>query len=147
MQLNTHCMQVAPLLYEHLGETVSFGEGLSVAFRADVALLSRNVVVQGDEWSELDRHGAHIMLHSRRHDSIADRSKGESLTARIENIEVRYAGQMGRIGRYSIHFHMIGAVRNSYVRCNTIRHTYARAIAIHGVHYLRVQNNGEATWS
>ena len=61
--------------------------------------------------------------------------------------EVRRMGQMGRIGRYSIHFHMIGAVRNSYVRCNTIRHTYARAIAIHGVHYLRVQNNGEATWS
>ena len=58
-----------------------------------------------------------------------------------QNIEVRYAGQMGRLGRYSIHFHMIGAVRNSYVRANSIHHTFNRAIAIHGVHYLRCQDN------
>ena len=133
-----------PILYDHLGETRHFAEGHTVDFRCNVALLSRNVVVQGDKISELDRHGAHIMLHSRRKPSIVDRSQGESLTARIENIEVRRSGQMGRIGRYSIHFHMIGAVRNSYVRHNSIHHTYNRAIAIHGVHYLRVQNNGEA---
>ena len=36
---------------------------------------------------------------------------------------------------------MIGAVRNSYVRKNSIHHTYNRAVAIHGVHYLRVQDN------
>jgi len=131
------------LVYDHLGETRHFAEGYSVDFRCNVALLSRNVVVQGDQISELDRHGVHIMLHSRGKPSIVDRSQGESLTARIENIEVRRAGQMGRIGRYSIHFHMIGAVRNSYVRYNSIHHTYNRAIAIHGVHYLRVQNNGE----
>jgi hypothetical protein len=131
------------LVYDHLGETRHFAEGYSVDFRCNVALLSRNIVVQGDQISELDRHGVHIMLHSRGKPSIVDRSQGESLTARIENIEVRRAGQMGRIGRYSIHFHMIGAVRNSYVRYNSIHHTYNRAIAIHGVHYLRVQNNGE----
>ena len=89
----------------------------------------------------LDKHGGHIMLHSRSHASILDRSQGESLTARIEDIEVRYSGQMGRLGRYSIHFHMIGAVRNSYVRRCSIHHTYNRAVAIHGVHYLRVQDN------
>ena len=133
----------SPLLYEHLGETKRVAGGHTAEFRADVAILSRNVVIQGDPMSRLDKHGAHIMLHSRdkSHKSIADRSQGESLTARIENIEVRYSGQMGRIGRYSIHFHMIGAVRNSYVRKNSIHHTYNRAIAIHGVHYLRVQDN------
>ena len=45
------------------------------------------------------------------------------------------------MGRYPIHFHMIGAVRNSYVRGNSIHHTYNRAVVIHGVHYLRVTNN------
>ena len=132
----------APLAHEHLGETRQLPEGHAVSFRGNVALLSRNVIVQGDLRSELDRHGAHIMLHSRGKPSIVDRTHGESLTARIENIEVRRAGQMGRIGRYSIHFHMIGAVRNSYVRYCSIHDTYNRAIAIHGVHYLRVQNNG-----
>jgi len=133
--------------HEHLGEIFRVGGGAyasehSVAFRADVALLSHNIVIQGDSMSELDRHGVHIMLHSRAHASIVDRSQGESLTARIENVEVRFAGQMGRLGRYPVHFHMIGAVRGSYVRGCAIHHTYNRAIAIHGVHYLRVLNNG-----
>lgn len=130
-----------PLRFAHLGETKTLAGDIRIDFRANVALLSRNIVVQGDARSELDQHGAHIMLHSRSHDTILDRSKGESLTARIENIEVRRAGQMGRLGRYPLHFHMIGAVRNSYVRSVSIHHTYNRAIAIHGVHYLRVQNN------
>jgi len=141
-----------------------------------VALLSRNVVVQGTSpFSQLDKYGAHIKMHSR---------GDESLTARIENIEVRYvanpnpspnpnptpnpnrnpipnpnpnhnpnqnpnpnpnqvryAGQGFRLGRYPIHFHMIGTVRNSYVRGNSIHHTYNRAVVIHGVHFLRVVNN------
>lgn len=54
------------------------------------------------------------------------RHAGESLTGRIENVEVRYAGQLGRLGRYPIHFHMIGAVRNSYVRGCSIHHTHNR---------------------
>ena len=32
-------------------------------------------------------------------------------------------------------------MRNSYVRGNSIHHTYNRAVVIHGVHYLRVINN------
>ena len=40
-----------------------------------------------------------------------------------------------------IHFHMIGAVKNSYARYNSIHHTYQRAIAIHGCHYARVIGN------
>jgi hypothetical protein len=153
------------VLYQHLGETLHLAGEHKVDFRGDVALLSHNVIIQGDGMSELDRHGVHIMLHSRRHASIVDRSKGESLSARIENVEVRYAGQMGRLGRYPgmshmvlvaiaalllmswllmcrpVHFHMIGSVRNSYVRACSIHHTFNRAIAIHGVHFLRVQNN------
>ena len=36
---------------------------------------------------------------------------------------------------------MIGAVKKSYVRGNSIHNTYKRAIAIHGVHYLRILDN------
>ena len=57
-------------------------------------------------------------------------SKGdESLQGRIENVEARYMGQGFRLGRYPIHFHMIGTVRNSYVRSNSIHHTYSIAAA------------------
>ena len=68
-------------------------------------------------------------------------SGDESLIGRIENIEVRNAGQAFRLGRYPIHFHMIGTVRRSYCRSNSVHHTFNRAITIHGVHYLRVQRN------
>ena len=32
-------------------------------------------------------------------------------------------------------------MRNSYVRGNSVHHTYNRAVVIHGVHFLRVVNN------
>ena len=72
-----HLTLTEPLAYEHLGETRQLPGDLSVDFRSNVALLSRNLVVQGDPNSDSDRHGAHIMLHSRGKASIADRSQGE----------------------------------------------------------------------
>ena len=45
------------------------------------------------------------------------------------------------MGRYPIHFHMIGRVTKSYVIGNAIHHSYNRAVTIHGVHYLRVTDN------
>ena len=74
-----------PLHFDHMGETRELAGGHSVEFRANVALLSSNVVVQGETtFSRLDRHGAQIFLHSRTHPNIADQSKGNSLTARIQ---------------------------------------------------------------
>ena len=133
----------ARLQFDHMGETRFVAGGHSVEFRANVALLSSNVVVQGETtFSRLDRHGVHIFLHSREGGhSIIDQSQGNSLTARIDNAEVRYAGQFARLGRYPIHFHMSGVVSNSYVKHTRIHHTYHRCIAIHGVHYLRFTDN------
>ena len=36
---------------------------------------------------------------------------------------------------------MIGTVHNSYVKNNAIHHTYNRAVTVHGVHYLTIENN------
>ena len=65
----------------------------------------------------------------------------DSLTGRIEFAEFRQVGQAFQLGRYPIHFHMIGTVHNSYIRGNAIHHTYNRAVTVHGVHFLRIQNN------
>ena len=123
---------VAPLRFTHLGETRLVG-GTAVELRAEVGLLTRNVRVQGDETSDAPNlYGATIMMHSVGH---------ESLTARFSNIEVTRAGQAFRLGRYPIHFHMIGNVRNSYVRSCSVHRTFNRAVTIHGVHHLRVMDN------
>lgn len=65
----------------------------------------------------------------------------ESLIGRIEYIELTDVGQAFQLGRYPLHFHLIGTVHNSYIRGNSIHHTYNRAVTIHAVHYLRVLYN------
>jgi len=51
--------------------------------RAEVANLSRNIVVQGDCNSEENQYGAHIMMLGKSEDGTE---------GRFENIEIRNAG-------------------------------------------------------
>jgi hypothetical protein len=98
--------------------------------RAEVGLLTRNVKYQGDpETSPDNQYGAVIIMHS---------PGDESTSARIDSIELTNVGQAFILGSYPIHFHMIGTVHSSYVKNNSIHHTFNRAVTIHGVHYLRV---------
>jgi len=101
--------------------------------RAEVGLLSRNVVFRGDpETSEMNEYGANLFLHS-----MGD----DSLTTRLAYTEFRDVGQAFKLGRYAIHFHMIGNVHSSYVKGNSVNRGYNRAIAFHGTNYLRVTEN------
>jgi hypothetical protein len=107
--------------------------GDTIEMRAEVGLLTRNIVYRGDpETSAKNQYGAHIMLHS---------PGDESSIGRIEYVELTDVGQAFKLGRYPLHFHMIGTVHKSYVRGNAIHQTYNRAITIHGVHYFRVIRN------
>ena len=82
-----------PLAFEHMGETRYFA-GRPVEMRAEVGLLSRNVVVQGNDMSPLDRQGGHIMLYSQ--DSFY---RNNSLVGRIQDVELRCMGQAFQLGR------------------------------------------------
>lgn len=62
----------------------------------------------------------------------------ESCVGKIMYIELFDVGQAFKLGRYPIHFHMIGSVSKSLVKGNSIHQTYNRAITIHGVNYFRV---------
>jgi len=105
----------------------------TIEMRAEVGLLTRNIVYRGDpETSAKNQYGAHIMLHS---------PGDESSIGRIEYVELTDVGQAFKLGRYPLHFHMIGTVHKSYVRGNAIHQTYNRAITIHGVHYFKVIRN------
>jgi hypothetical protein len=124
----------APLEYKHFAGVEEYGtEGDFIEMRAEVGLLTRNLKFQGNpEDAARDQYGAHIMIHS---------PGDESCIGRIENAEFFNVGQAFKLGRYPIHFHMIGTVHKSYVRNNAIWQTYNRAVTIHGVHYLQIQNN------
>ncbi len=45
------------------------------------------------------------------------------------------------MGRYPIHFHMIGNVIGSYIEGSSVHRSFNRATTIHGVHHLLVKNN------
>jgi hypothetical protein len=98
--------------------------------KVEVALLNRNVVIQGNPADPLNlQYGGHMFVMG----------MGEmGAMARVENAEFRNVGQPAIKGRYPIHFHLVGPVYDSYVRSNAIHDSFARAITIHGVHYLRV---------
>ncbi|CAJ1455792.1 unnamed protein product [Effrenium voratum] len=96
---------------------------------AEVALLSRNVKIQGDPSSELYSWGGHTQA-------------AFGGIYRIENAEFYRMGQQGEMSRYPIHFHVVQDYgQYSYARYNSIHHSFQRAVAVHGTNYVSVKGN------
>ena len=105
------------LVNEHLGE----GD-----FRAEVANLSRNVVVESADKANGKR--GHTMYHRN--------SKGS-----ISYAEFRHLGKENVLGRYALHFHLCGdTMRGSYVLGASIHGSHNRWLTIHGTNYLVVRD-------
>jgi hypothetical protein len=105
-----------PLVYAHSGS----GE-----FRAEVANLSRNVIIES-----ADAQGVrgHTVFHAF--------SRGSISYARFAHL-----GKEGVLGRYPIHFHLVGDnMRGSSVQGAAIVDSHNRWVTIHGTHYLVVRD-------
>jgi hypothetical protein len=106
----------APLEYEHAA---------TGAYRGEVALLSRNVVVES---ADPDGVRGHTMYH--RH------SAGS-----ISYAEFRHLGKAGELGKYSLHFHRVGdTMRGTSVIGASIWDSGNRWITIHGTNGLVVRD-------
>jgi hypothetical protein len=106
-----------PLEYVHLGEGDTRGE---------VANLSRNVIVES---ADPAGERGHTMYHRY--------SKGS-----ISYAEFRHLGKKNVLGRYSLHFHLIGnTMRGSYVIGASICDSHNRWLTIHGTNYLVARDN------
>lgn len=105
-----------PLFNEHLGE----GD-----FRGEVANLSRNVVVES---ADPDGERGHTMYH-----------RGSA--GSIGYAEFRHLGKKNVLGRYSLHFHLVGnTMRGSSVIGASIWDSNNRWLTIHGTNYLVVRD-------
>lgn len=105
-----------PLNKEHWGE----GE-----FRSEIANLSRNVIVES---ADPDGVRGHTMFH--RH------SAGSISYARFAHL-----GKAGRLGRYPIHFHLVGdSMRGSSVVGVAVIDSHNRWVTVHGTHYMIVRD-------
>ncbi len=93
-------------------------------FRGEVANLSRNVVVES---ADKNMRG-HTMYH--RHSAGA-----------ISYAEFRHLGKEGVLGRYSIHYHLVGdTMRGSSVIGASVWDSANRWLTIHGTSYLVVRD-------
>lgn len=106
-----------PLEHDHLGA----GD-----LRGEVANLSRNVIVES---ADPNGQRGHTMYH-----------RGSA--GSISYAEFRHLGKEGVLGRYSLHFHLIGnSMRGSSVIGASIWDSHNRWLTIHGTNYLVVRDN------
>ena len=95
-------------------------------FRGEVANLSRNVIVESADPAGVR---GHTMYHKYSAGSLS-------------YTEFRHLGKPGVLGRYSLHFHLVGdTMRGSSVVGNSIWDSGNRWLTIHGTNYLVVRDN------
>jgi len=130
-----------PLQHRHWGTVQSFDDGrVRSDQRAEVGLLSRNVVIQGDPGSAATGFGGHIMIMG------ADSSRIESdpalrSSAKIQGVELRLMGQLNRLGRYPFHWHLNGNSAGDYISGSVVHSAIQRGIVVHGTSNVRVADN------
>ena len=119
------------LEYRHYGEVQNFSNGQrnwEIDTRAEVGLLSRNIRIHGDDQSEANRFGGHVMIM-------------QGSAAFISGVEFSQVGQEAILGRYPFHWHMADNVSGQYIRNSSIRRSYNRCITVHGTHNALVEDN------
>jgi hypothetical protein len=129
------------------------------AYQGEVALLSRRIVVQGadgdspptdvapascthPQWrlgsnsvpcatTHLTGFGGHIL------------AAGPEATAKVAGVELFQMGQTNELGRYPLHFHVMGAQggARSYMRDCSVHRSYYRCVSIHGTSYVTISQN------
>jgi hypothetical protein len=103
-------------------EALHLGEGL---YRGEVANLSRNVLVES---ADLKARG-HTMYH-------------RDSAGAISYAEFRHLGKEGVLGRYALHYHLVGdTMRGSFVIGASIWGSRNRWLTIHGTNHLIVRDN------
>ncbi|KAK2830693.1 hypothetical protein Q5P01_018624 [Channa striata] len=156
-----------PLSYTHLGVGVTLPDGSVFEGRAEVGLLTRNIVVRGSEnveWNDqiqacpdgfdTGEFATQTCFQGRFGEEVGSDQFGGCImfhapvpnqnlaVGRLEYVEVVHAGQAFRLGRYPIHWHLMEDVNyKSYVRGCAIHQTYNRAVTIHNTHRLLVEHN------
>lgn len=127
-----------PLLYRHYGELQTF-EGKVLDSRAEVGLLSRNIVIAGDAASTATNFGGHMMVMGHSGDRYSESPNRGA--ARISGVEFRRMGQLGRLGRYPLHWHLNGPSPGDFIKNTSMADTIQRGVVIHGTDGVTVENN------
>jgi hypothetical protein len=116
-----------PVIFDHFGKIDNVA-GVDIDMRAEVGLLTRDILIQGDNYSDATKQGGHIIVLN-------------GSEARIEGAELTRMGRFGEAGRYPIHWHFSGNSYTEYAKNNSIHNSYHRAIVTHGTNGVKVYDN------
>uniref|UniRef100_A0A8C9AU62 hyaluronoglucosaminidase n=1 Tax=Prolemur simus TaxID=1328070 RepID=A0A8C9AU62_PROSS len=124
----------------HMGEIID-----GVDMRAEVGILTRNVVIQGEmedscyaenqcQFFDYDTFGGHVTITK------------NFTSVHLSHVELRHMGQQ-QLGRYPLHFHLCGDVdyRGGYRHATfvdglSIHHSFSRCITVHGTNGLLIKD-------
>lgn len=125
--------------YRHWGEleklATARGE-VNLDQRAEVANLTRNIVIRADESvvavSDADipdgQLGGHVMVNRGGY-------------AAVDSVEFFRLGQAGLMGRYPFHWHLVGDAPGQYIKNSSIHSSFQRCVTVHQTHQTVVDNN------
>ncbi len=113
--------------FKHFGE-VQIVDGKPLDMRAEVGLLTRNILIEGNEASEATSFGGHLMVMS-------------GGNGYMEGVEFFRMGQFTKQGRYPCHWHLSGSRYDNYSRYNSVHHSFHRGMVIHGTDGVTLQGN------
>uniref|UniRef100_A0A5F9C8S8 hyaluronoglucosaminidase n=1 Tax=Oryctolagus cuniculus TaxID=9986 RepID=A0A5F9C8S8_RABIT len=124
----------------HMGEIID-----GVDMRAEVGILTRNVVIQGEmedscyaenqcQFFDYDTFGGHVMIRK------------NFTSVHLSYVELKHMGQQ-QLGRYPLHFHLCGDVDykggyrpTTFVDGLSIHHSFSRCITVHGTNGLLIKD-------
>ncbi len=118
----------APLAYNHWCKKETYSATQTLLECAEVGLLSRNITIQGDSGSVTNGFGGHLMIM-------------RGATAKIGSVELFHMGQKNLVGRYPMHWHLVGEAPGQYLRDSSIHHAYNRFVSIHGTNQVLLYRN------
>ena len=123
-----HKIQFTPALNFHHYGKVDTIQGHVVDMRAEIGLLTRDIVLRGDLASETTQRGGHVMIMN-------------GSTAKVEGTEFYRMGWYGEAGRYPMHWHFSGDSYGEYARNNSVHRSFHRAFVVHGTNGVQVADN------
>jgi len=131
----------APLTYQHWGTVQAFDGGrVQADQRAEVGLLSRNIVIQGDDGSAAANFGGHMMIMGSDPTTIETNPAARS-SAKVRGVEFRRMGQFDRLGRYPFHWHLNGDSTGDFLEGSAVHDSLQRGVVVHGTSNVRIADN------
>jgi hypothetical protein len=124
-----------PLRYARNGKTLTLtnqadgNRRITIDARAEIALLSRNIVIEGIN-DAVTGLGGDFMIG------------GDNVRARLSWVEFRYLGRRAHLARYPLHIHNLGdSGRNVVVSNVAIHSSFQRGIVVHCTNGVNLVNN------